>query len=401
MPTTNNNTVPQLTPALLTLLAATCGLLVASLYFAQPLSAPIGQELGLSPQAAGLVVTLAQLGYCVGLFLLTPLGDILENKRLVLSTMGCAALALVIAAVAPTQHSFLLACLLVGIGACAVQMLVPLAAHMAEPARRGHVIGKMTGGLLLGILLARPVASAMAGVAGWRSVFAVSALLTAGMLVVVWRRLPPLHPGVHAPYRELVASMGRLFVAHRPLRKRALSQAAMFGTFSLFWTAVPWLLLGRGMTQQGLALFALAGAGGAFIAPWAGKLADHGHTRALTVGAMCVTALAFGATAAGGPLWLLLVAAVLVDAGVQANHVIGQREVLGLDPAARNRVNSVYMGTFFIGGAIGSSVAGLLFHQGWWAVAMAGTLLPMLALAIYLALDGTPRTLAKGGQAAG
>jgi len=110
MPTTNNNTVPQLTPALLMLLAATCGLLVASLYFAQPLSAPIGQELGLSPQAAGLVVTLAQLGYCVGLFLLTPLGDILENKRLVLSTMGCAALALVIAAVAPTQHSFLLAC---------------------------------------------------------------------------------------------------------------------------------------------------------------------------------------------------------------------------------------------------------------------------------------------------
>lgn len=390
-----NNTVPRLTPALLYLLAGTCGLLVASLYFAQPLSAPIGAELGLSPQAAGLVVTLAQLGYCAGLFLLTPLGDILENKRLVLTTMGCAALALGIAAAAPTQHSFLLACLLVGIGACAVQMLVPLAAHMAQPEQRGQVIGKMTGGLLLGILLARPVSSAMAGVAGWRSVFAVAALLTLVMTVVIWRRLPPLHPGVHAPYRELVSSMGRLFVQHRALRKRALSQAAMFGTFSLFWTAVPWLLLGQGMTQHGLALFALAGAGGALVAPWAGRLADLGYTRAMTVTAMCVTAVAFGATATGGPLWLLVFAAVVVDAGVQANHVIGQREVLGLDPVARNRVNSVYMGTFFIGGAIGSSIAGPLFHQGWWAVALAGTLLPLLALAVYLALDGTPRAVAK------
>lgn len=390
-----NNTVPRLTPALLYLLAGTCGLLVASLYFAQPLSAPIGAELGLSPQAAGLVVTLAQLGYCVGLFLLTPLGDILENKRLVIITMGCATLALCIAAAAPTQHSFLLACLLVGIGACAVQMLVPLAAHMAQPEQRGQVIGKMTGGLLLGILLARPVSSAMAGVAGWRSVFAVAALLTLVMTVVIWRRLPPLHPGVHAPYGELVSSMGRLFAAHRALRKRALSQAAMFGTFSLFWTAVPWLLLGQGMTQHGLALFALAGAGGALIAPWAGRLADLGHTRAMTVAAMCVTAVSFGATATGGPLWLLVVAAVLVDAGVQANHVIGQREVLGLEPAARNRVNSVYMGTFFIGGAIGSSVAGPLFHRGWWAVALAGTLLPLLALAIYLTLDSAPRAAAE------
>ncbi|SFN31116.1 MFS transporter [Variovorax sp. OV329] len=398
MSTANKNTVPQLSPALLTLLAATCGLLVASLYFAQPLSAPIGAELGLSPQAAGLVVTLAQLGYCVGLFLLTPLGDIVENKRLVLGTMGCAALALCLAAAAPTQHSFLLACLLVGIGACAVQMLVPLAAHMAPPERRGQVIGKMTGGLLLGILLARPVSSTVAGLAGWRSVFAAAAVLTVMMLAVVWRRLPPLHPGVHAPYRELVGSMLRLFATHRPLRKRALSQAAMFGTFSLFWTAVPWLLLERGMTQHGLAWFALAGAGGAFVAPWAGKLADHGHTRAITVIAMCVSAVSFGATAAGGPLWLLLVAAVLVDAGVQANHVIGQREVLSLDPVARNRANSVYMGTFFIGGAIGSSVAGLLFHQGWWAVATAGALLPLLALATYLALDGTPRALAKAAN---
>ena len=402
-----NPAPPPLSRALLALMAVTCGLLVAALYFSQPLTSLIGRDLGLAPQAIGFVVTLTQLGYCAGLIGLTPLGDIVENRRLVTTTMALAAVALLVAALAPTGSAFLAASFVVGLTACAVQMLVPLAAHMAEPARRGRVVGTMTGGLLLGILLARPIASAIAGLgehgaadadaatavavtaghsifSGWRAVFAGAALLTALFAAILWRRLPVLRPAHAAPYAALVGSMVTLFRTQPVLRKRALTQAAVFGAFSLFWTAVPWLLLARGLDQHGIALFALAGAGGALIAPLAGRLADHGHTRAVCIAGMLSASAAFAITWAGGPLWLLVIAAIVLDAGVQANHVSGQREVLSIDPASRNRLNSVYMATFFAGGAIASSIAGPLFHRGWSAVAAAGTLMPLLGLAVYL-----------------
>ena len=398
-----NPAPPPLSRALLALMAVTCGLLVAALYFSQPLTALIGRDLGLAPQAIGFVVTLTQLGYCAGLVGLTPLGDIVENRRLVTTTMALAAVALLVAALAPSGSAFLAASFVVGLTACAVQMLVPLAAHMAEPARRGRVVGTMTGGLLFGILLARPIASAIAGLgehgaagvdaaaapwhaifSGWRAVFAGAAALTALFAAILWRRLPLLRPAHAARYTALVGSMVTLFRTQPVLRKRALTQAAVFGAFSLFWTAVPWLLAARGFDQHDIALFALAGAGGALIAPFAGRLADHGHTRAVCIAGMLSASAAFAITWAGGPLWLLVIAAIVLDAGVQANHVAGQREVLSIDPASRNRLNSVYMATFFAGGAIASSLAGPLFHRGWSAVAAAGTLMPLLGLAIFL-----------------
>ncbi len=371
------------------MLAATCGLLVAALYFSQPLSSLIAADLGLAPESAGLLVTLTQVGYCCGLVLLTPLGDIVENKRLVLSTMLASAVSLSLAALAPNGSAFLAASLLVGLSACAVQMLVPLAAHLAAPERRGQVVGTITGGLLLGILLARPVSSAVAGMAGWRFVFGAAAALVLVFALVLWLRLQPLKPAVSASYGHLIASLWTVFRTQPLLRKRALSHAALFAAFSLFWTAVPWLLLQQGHDQHGIALFALAGAGGTLIAPVAGRLADRGHTRKVTIVAMCVTALSFALTWHGGPLWLLVIAAITLDAGVQANHVSGQREVLLIDPALRNRLNSVYMAVFFAGAAMASSVAGLLFRHGWAAVAAVGTLLPLAALAIYMAVGRT------------
>lgn len=390
-------TLTRLSPLLLALLASTCGLLAAALYFSQPLTALIGAELGLTRWAAGLLVTLTQLGYCAGLVLLTPLGDIIENKRLVVATMSASAIALVIVASASSAAAFLAASFLVGITACAVQMLVPLAAQMAPAHRRGRVIGTMTGGLLLGILLARPIASAVAGWVGWRAVFGASAVLTAASAVVLWRYLPTLRPAATASYAQLVASLWTVFARHRTLRKRALSQAALFGTFSLFWTTVPWLLLEQGYTQQAIALFALAGAGGALVAPIAGRLADRGQTRAVSVAAMLLVAAGFASTWRGGPMSLLVIAALAIDAGVQANHVVGQREVLALDAAVRNRLNSVYIGLFFFGGALASSAAGTLFRRGWNAVACAGALLAAAALAIYALYDRLERARALTG----
>jgi len=376
-----------LTPGLLILMAAMCGLLVGSLYFSQPLTLDIARELGLGPSTAGFIVTLTQLGYCAGLLLLTPLGDKVENKRLVLCTMASSSLALLAAAFAPDGAGFLAVSFVLGLTACAVQMLVPLAVHMAEPQRRGRVLGVMTGGLLLGILLSRPVSSTLAGWGGWRTVFGSAAVVIAVATGVLAWRLPTYRPSGGHSYASLLASLWTVLHGTPVLQKRAFSHAALFGAFSLFWTSVPWLLTARGIGQQGIALFALAGAGGALVAPVAGRWADHGHTRLVTVVAMLVTSIAFAATWAGGPMWLLVLAGIALDAGVQANHVVGQREVLTASNEARSRLNSVYMCVFFVGAAITSSMAGGLYHLGWQAVAAAGAVLPLLALAIYLALS--------------
>ncbi|XHS76329.1 MFS transporter [Burkholderiaceae bacterium UC74_6] len=374
-----------LTRGLLLLMAAMCGLLVGSLYFSQPLTLDIARDLGLAPSTAGFIVTLTQLGYCAGLLLLTPLGDKVENKRLVLCTMASSSLALLAAAFAPDGSGFLIVSFVLGLTACAVQMLVPLAVHMAEPERRGRVLGVMTGGLLLGILLSRPVSSALAGWGSWRTVFGSAAVVIAVATVVLAWRLPTYRPVGGHSYASLLASLWTVLRGTPVLQKRAFSHAALFGTFSLFWTSVPWLLTAHGIGQHGIALFALAGAGGALIAPMAGRWADHGHTRRVTIVAMLITSAAFAATCAGGPMWLLVFAGIALDAGVQANHVVGQREVLTASNEARSRLNSVYMCVFFIGAAITSSMAGGLYQIGWQAVAAVGAALPLVALAIYLA----------------
>ena len=363
------------------LLAVACGLVVAGLYFSQPLTQLIGPRLGFAPWAASLIVTLTQIGYGAGLLLVTPLADILENRRLVLVALCGNVAALVLAALAPNAGVFLAASLLIGLTAVMAQILVPLAAHLAPEAVRGRVVGNVMSGLLLGILLGRPLASLIAAAAGWRVVFAAAAVATALLGLVLARALPQRRPTVVVRYPALLASLWTLWRTTPELRRRARSQAALFAAFSLFWTAIPLYLTQRfGFGQVGIGLFALAGAGGAAAAPIAGRLADRGWIRPAGAVGMAAVLLAFAATGLHLPLPALVVAAVVLDAGVQTHLVVSQRLIFSLAPELRGRLNGVFLAVFFAGGAAGSAVAGVLFAHGWRAVALVGALLPAAAL---------------------
>ena len=382
---------PAVPAGMTVLLAAACGLIAANIYYAQPLAGPISAGLGLSPQAAGLVVTLTQIGYGAGLLLIVPLGDLVENRRLVLAMIGVATLGLLVAALSVHAVGFLLASLLIGLGSVAVQVLVPYAAHLAPEAVRGRVVGNVMSGLMLGIMLARPVSSLVAQLLSWRAVFLVSAGVMVALALVLMRALPPRVPAARLGYGGLLASMGRLAAGTPILRRRALYQACLFAAFSLFWTTVPLLLAGPhfGLSQGGIALFALAGVAGAVAAPIAGRLADHGRTRIATSCAMLAVAAAFALTGlvplgSAVSLGLLVAAAVLLDFGVSANMTLGQRAIFALGAEFRSRLNGLYMATFFVGGALGSAVGGWAFAQGGWALAAGiGAALPMLALAYW------------------
>ncbi|WP_375382939.1 MFS transporter [uncultured Sphingomonas sp.] len=381
--------VPTIGPRLTAIMAVACGMMAANLYFAQALIGEIAPAVGLSGSAAGLVVTLTQLGYGAGLFLVVSLADLVENKRLILLMTVGACLGELGIWLSRGAGSLLVFSFVAGFCSVGAQIMVPLAAHLAPEDRRGRIVGNIMGGLIAGIMLARPLANGIAAVAGWRTIFGLSAIAMALLGLVLARTLPERRPRPRFRYGELLWSSLVLLVRTPTIRRRTAYQTTMFAAFNLFWTAVPLLLATRfGLGQGGIALFALAGAGGALAAPIAGRLGDGGHGRAGTFAALVAAPVAFaiaGWAAGAMALVVLALAAVLLDAATQTNQVLGQRVLYSMAPDARGRINAVYMTVVFLGGALGSAVGAASFaSRGWTAIAWEGAILGLGVVALFL-----------------
>lgn len=373
------------------LLAASCGLIVANLYYAQTLIGQIAQATQLSSGAAGLIVTLTQVGYVLGLLFVVPLSDIIENRRLTVASLAVVVVSLVAATLAPNAAIFLGASLFIGLGSVAAQILVPYASFLAAEEQRGRVVGNVMSGLLLGIMFARPVASFVSGLWGWHAIYAISAVVIASLTLLLSRVLPQRQPVPTMNYGGLIRSLGTLLKNTPVLRRRAIYQACLFGAFSLFWTTVSLHLADTyHLSQQGIALFALAGVAGAIASPIAGRLADRGWTRPLTGLAFVLAAVAFllaylFQNDSRVTLGLLVAAAIMLDMGVSGNLVLGQRAIYSLGNEARGRLNGLFMAIFFVGGAVGSSLGGWAYAYGGWSLtSLIGLALPILAFLYYL-----------------
>lgn len=387
---------PDISSGMLLLLATACGLIVANLYYAQTLVGPISVATGLSAGAAGLIVTLTQIGYTLGLLFIVPLGDLLENRRLVFLGLLFTGAALAVAAVATSAALFLAAALAIGVGSVVAQVLVPFAAHLSKEATRGQAVGKVVSGLLLGIMLARPVASLIADHANWHVVFGGAAVLMVVLAFVMRIKLPQRTPTAPLPYAKLIGSLWHLFLTTPVLRRRGAYQAGLFGSFSLFWTVTPLMLAGPQfhLSQTGIAIFALVGMAGAIASPIAGRLADQGHTLMASAAALMLGVLGFilpllapqdSASARTIGLALLVAASIILDMGVAASLVLGQRAIFNLGADMRSRLNGIYLAMFFAGGATGSALGGWMYAtHGWHAALLTGMAFPALALVYWI-----------------
>ncbi|TXH79579.1 MAG: MFS transporter [Rhizobium sp.] len=379
------------------LVAVATGVIVINLFAPQTLVGIIGPSLGFSENGAGLVAMSSLLGYAAGLFFLVPLADLLENRRLVLRMLLSALVMAIAAAFAPTAWSLMIFLFLLGAACSAIQILVPIAAAMAEPEHRGRVIGNVMSGLMVGILVSRPLASLFAGLWGWRSFYAVSAVTLALLAGALALRLPERRPLVRASYGALIGSLFELLREEPVLRLRAFTAAMMMASFSLFWTSValrlaqPPFLLG----QSGIALFALVGAGGAAATSVFGHMGDRGWTRTATLVSHLIVLVAMALAAwageirSGAPLALLILlgaSAVMLDVGVTGDQTLGRRAINLLRPEARGRLNGLFVGIFFLGGALGSALAGTAWSLGGWiAVCAAAAGFGVIALITDLA----------------
>lgn len=349
------------------LLAAIAGLSVANLYYAQPLAAMMADALRVSASAMGLALMASQLGYALGMLLLVPLGDGRERRRLMAQTALAASVMLLLVAWAPSFPVVAAGCFMVGFASCLPQMALPFAVGLVPPEQRGKAIGLVMGGLLTGILLSRTASGMLAAVVGWRATFASAAVLMIVVALTIRLALPRQEPERPLAWGAIIASLAGVVRGQPVLRRQSLVGAAGFASFSVFWSTLSFQLaeLGHGSTTAGL--FGVLGLSGVAVAPIVGRLsAVVRPTRINALGLLAVVAgfAVFGAL--GTSLVALGVGVVLLDAGVQASHLANQTIVLGLEPSLRNRLNAVYMVSYFLGGALGTVTAALAWERASW-----------------------------------
>ena len=373
---------------LVLLLAASTGLTVANLYYAQPLLQTIAHQFHTGSATAGLIVTFTQVGYATAQLFLVPVGDFVPRRVLVPAILALEVVALVLAGLSPNMTVLISVAGLVGLTSAAAQILVPFAAQLASPNERGRVVGIVTSGLLLGILLARTVAGIVADLSSWRVVYLGAAGITLILALVLYRNLPSEghRPGVR--YHDLLVSMAHLARTEPVLRRRAAYGALGFAAFSVFWTTAAFLLSRSPYhySQTVIGLFGLVGAAGALCAIWAGRLSDSGLTRVGTGGFAAAILASFGLLELGGhSLAALIAGIVILDVGVQGLHVLNQSTIFSLGEETRSRINGIYITVYFLGGAAGSAASAWLYDMaGWSAVCTLGACIGVAALLLWL-----------------
>jgi predicted MFS family arabinose efflux permease len=387
-PGTSPTSATGISRRLVLLLAASAGLTVANLYYAQPLLQTIAHQFHTSSATAGLIVTFTQVGYAIAQLFLVPVGDLVPRRVLVPVILALAVIPLVLAGLAPNMSVLIAVAGLIGLTSAAAQILVPYAAQLASPPERGRVVGTVVSGLLLGILLARTVAGIVADLTSWRVVYLGAAGIALLLALVLYRDLPSESPRPSLRYRVLLGSMADLARNEPVLRMRAAYGALGFAAFSVFWTTAAFMLSRSPYhySQSVIGLFGLVGAAGALCATWAGRLSDAGLTRAGTGGFAAAIPASFGLLYLGGHSLTALIAGIIVlDVGVQGLHVLNQTTIFTLGEETRSRINGIYLTVYFLGGAVGSTVSASLYDTaGWSAVCTLGAAIGLAALLLWL-----------------
>lgn len=377
-----------LTRGLIVLMAVSTGVAVANIYYAQPLLHSIAQYFAISYAQAGIIVTVAQLSYALGLVLLVPLGDLLNHKKLIVSMTGLSSIGLLICALSNQFIFLLIGTAISAFFAVVAQVIVPLSAALAQAEQRGKAVGTIMAGLLLGILLARTVSGVLSSLGNWHTVYWFASGLMLVITITLHYKLPSHHHPAGLSYPKLLASIFSLFKQEPLFLWRSILGCFVFACFTLMWTPLAFLLAAPPYhyNDASIGLFGIAGAVGALAAMQTGKLVDQGKGKATTRFGLVLLALSwiplyFGATS----LFALLIGIILLDMCVQLVHVTNQNVIYQLRPEARNRLNAGYMLMYFMGGSAGSLLASNMYqHFQWQGVCIAGLVIASMAIIIWL-----------------
>lgn len=389
---------------LIFILAISCGSLAANIYYAQPIVQFIAKDLNISSDLSGLLTTLTQIGYGLGLFFIVPMADIFKSKKIIGILIGLTIISLIGTLISTNGIFFLIFTTIIGIGACAAQMLVPLTMRIVSNEETGKYVGKVMSGLLIGIMVARPLSIGIADWFGWRMVFLFSLITLVVILLLIIKFLPNYEvvSTSNMLYPNLIASMVKLLIHTSPLQQRAFYHACLFATFSLYWTVIPILLRSEPLhfSNNEIAIFGFVAIAGALLTPTIGKIADKGYIFTMTnvsiaLVLLSIVLLFFVQNYSLFSVILILISGISIDIGVSGNLLLGQKVIFGLNPEIRNRLNGLYMTIFFMGGAFGSWIGSYTYYKFNSEITLIiGTALPLIALLVHL-IKNNPIKLSK------
>jgi len=385
------------------LLPFACCLILANIYYAQPILTDIAKSIGLDVAASGVIMTMLQIGYILGVLLLGPLGDVLENRRLIAFMVLGSAAALLAAAWSGSVGGFFVATLFIGFFSASTQIIVPFAAGLAADTERGKILGLIMAGIFIGIVLARPVSSLMTSAVGWRSVYLMAAALMLIMSVTLFRLLPRKAPSAQdISYTAMLSSMGRLLVTVPRLPLQMMLSAVVFMGITMFWTTAPVVLQKNlDFSHSQMALFTLAGLVTPPCAVIAGRLIDRGFGPILIFTGVIMTVFAYLLMACLEMYAATFVLAIfLLDPGANVTNLTVQQSILSSTPDARSRLNALCVACNFSGGAIGSALGPWIFsHFGWQAVSGTGAALMLIPFILNLVMHGAKvKALFRGDE---
>lgn len=379
----------ELNPLTLWVMTITTGLVVANIYYNQPLLTDIADTFHVSNSKAGQVSMFTQIGYAAGLLFIVPLGDMFKRKKLMLVDFALVIISLLGVALAPTLTLLYIASFLVGLSSIIPQLLIPMAAHLANPNERGKKIGFVMSGLLIGILLSRTISGFVGAHFGWHAIYYAAAVMMFALWALIYWLLPEIEPSYTGKYGDLMKSLGHLFMSEPKLRLAAFRGALLFAAFSAFWSTLIFLLklpqFNKGSDVAGA--FGLVGAFGAVAVGLIGRLTDKVDAYKLSTFTITLVILSFiifyfsSHSIAG-----LIIGVIIMDMGVQATHISNQAIIFSLTEEARNRVNTVYMVSYFVGGSAGTFLASQFWGRFQWnGVCAIGTILSVIVLIVHLA----------------
>jgi predicted MFS family arabinose efflux permease len=380
----NSKQTQGLSAWLVFLMAFAIGVTIASNYYAQPLLHSITDDLHISVKHAGFIIMAAQFSYAVGLLFITPLGDKIERKRLILILMILSTCGLIISAISQNLWMLLLGTAMTGLFSTVAQVLIPFAATLSHPEHRGKIVGTLMSGMLLGILLGRTFAGIVSSVTDWHYVYWIASSMMVIVTLLLWVLLPTYQSTININYLQLLLSIGSLYKQEPVLRIRSLLAVISFALFSLLWTPLAFLLSDAPYHYSDfvIGLFGLAGAAGALGSPIVGKLSDKGKGfLATSLGLLFLLASWLPLSIAKYSLFALILGVVLLDFAVQVTHVSNMNAIYQIRPEARSRINTGYMVSYFIGGMLGAIASTYLYsNYGWIAITISGAILGLLGI---------------------
>lgn len=378
----------NLTPRLKYLITIGCGVVVANLYYCQPLLGALSRAFHVSEESASFVNICSQVGYGIGLFFIVPLGDMVPRRRLLIWMILLSGVALLGVAFSPSMQWLYIASICVGIMSTACQVFIPLAVHLADDEERGKVLGTILGGLLTGILLSRSLSGFVAEYFGWQTVYFTSSIFMVLLTILVYKMIPGEEPAFKGSYKELMKSLFQLFKEQPVIRESALIGASLFGAISAFWSTMAFFLEKRPFQYSltVIGLFGIIGAGGALISPFIGRISDkYGPFKPMKYGIIMMLIGYFILFEGTMGIVLVIAGIILIDMGLQSTHIPNLSRNYALLPEARTRLNTIYMTFFFIGGTIGSSVGSIAWNfSGWTGVCFVGIVFVLVgAIPVY------------------